>query len=770
MKVLVVGPGGREHAIIRALQRDPSVETVEAAPGNAGIARDVLCHAVDAQDGQAVAALAAERSADLVVIGPEAPLAAGVADAVRAAGIPVFGPSKEAAALEASKAFAKEVMAAAGVPTAEAVHAAEIDQAAQALDRFGAPYVVKDDGLAAGKGVVVTEDRAAALAHAEACFQAGGSVVIEEFLDGPEVSLFVLSDGEHLVPLSPAQDFKRIFDNDEGPNTGGMGAYTPLDWLEGYTETHDDGVTRDFTQIVMDRVAAPTVAEMARRGTPFVGVLYCGLAVTSRGVRVVEFNARFGDPETQAVLERLQTPLGQLLLDCATGSLGADRQLTWRDGYAADVVMAAQNYPESPRKGDVITGVEDAAALENVAVLHAGTATDDDGSLVTAGGRVLAVVGTGSTLAEAVDRAYAGVKRISWPGAQHRTDIASKALAGEIQVGYRAGGSTSESGDGVVVSGSAPAETAPELPGWIHVNSGKVRELYRPAPDSPWADQSVLLMVATDRISAYDHVLEPGIPDKGIILNQLSLWWFNKLAEAGIPNHVVSTEVPEQVAGRAIIVQELDMVPAEAIVRGYLTGSGLAEYRETGTVTGIELPAGLTDGSRLPSPIFTPSTKAEQGDHDENISFAQLQERLGAACTLQASTDGADLARRVRELALNIYTLAEETAREAGVILADTKFEFGLDADGILVLADEVLTPDSSRFWPAEEWERHVAQGKPQPSFDKQYVRNWLTSEASGWDRASGQVPPALPSEVVAATRERYLDAYRRLTGSDLQL
>ena len=745
MKVLVVGPGGREHAIIRALLRDQAVQTVEAAPGNAGIAQDVTCHSIDADDGDAVAALAVERGYDLVVIGPEAPLAAGVADAVRAAGTPVFGPSAQAAELEASKAFAKEIMEAAQVPTAGSVHAEVLSTAESALDRFGAPYVVKDDGLAAGKGVVVTEDRAEAVAHAQACFEAGGSVVIEEFLDGPEVSLFVLSDGEDLVPLSPAQDFKRIFDGGQGPNTGGMGAYTPLDWLEGYTETDDAGTTRDFVGVVMDQVARPTVAEMARRGTPFVGVLYCGLAVTSRGVRVVEFNARFGDPETQAVLERLATPLGQLLMDCAAGTLGQRLQregteLEWRDGYAADVVLAAQNYPDSPRKGDPISGLQEAAELEGVAVLHAGTAraadpTDPDaGPLVTAGGRVLAVVGTGSTLEEAVQRAYAGVEKISWEGAQHRSDIAREALAGQIKV-------------------------APQLPGWVHLSSGKVRELYAPAPGFAWDGEDVMLMVATDRISAYDFALSPGIPEKGRILTQMSLWWFEQLAAEGIPNQVVSTEVPEAVAGRAVIVRRLQMIEAEAIVRGYLTGSGCAEYREQGTVTGIALPEGLKDGSRLPEPIFTPSTKAEQGGHDENISFAQLEQTIGA-----------EQAARLREAALKVYALAEQRAREAGIILADTKFEFGVDAEGQLVLADEVLTPDSSRFWPAESWEQHLAEGAVQPSFDKQYVRNWLTSPASGWDRSAGVAPPALPQDVVTATRERYLDAYQRLTGEALEL
>lgn len=753
MKVLVVGPGGREHAIIRALLRDEAVDTVEAAPGNAGIAQDVTCHAVDANDGAAVAALAAERGYDLVVIGPEAPLAAGVADAVRAAGIPVFGPSAQAARLEASKAFAKEVMEAGGVPTAGAVHATVLPEAEAALDRFGAPYVVKDDGLAAGKGVVVTEDRAEAAAHAQACFEAGGSVVIEEFLDGPEVSLFVLSDGTDLVPLSPAQDFKRIFDGGQGPNTGGMGAYTPLDWLEGYTET-EDGITRDFVGVVMDRVARPTVAEMSRRGTPFVGVLYCGLAVTSRGVRVVEFNARFGDPETQAVLERLATPLGRLLLDCATGSLGEDRELRWREGYAADVVIAAQNYPDSPRRGDVISGLGAAAALEGTAVLHAGTGTDEAGNIITAGGRVLAVVGTGSTLAEAVGRAYAGVEEISWEGAQHRTDIAGEALAGRIKVAPLRDVARTDAD----ASARVPGVAAP-LPGWVHVSSGKVRELYVPAPGSEWDGQEVMLMVATDRISAYDHALSPGIPGKGVILTQLSLWWFERLAAEGIPHHVVSTEVPAAVAGRALIVRRLRMVEAEAIVRGYLTGSGYAEYREQGTVTGIALPGDLRDGSRLPEPIFTPSTKAEQGGHDENISFAALEQTIGA-----------EQAAALREASLKVYALAESTAREAGIILADTKFEFGLDAEGQLVLADEALTPDSSRFWPAETWEQHVQEGRAQPSFDKQYVRNWLTSPDSGWDRDSGIVPPALPEDVVEATRERYLDAYRRLTGQDLTL
>lgn len=422
MKVLVLGPGGREHAIIRALLRDSAVTEVHSAPGNAGIAQDVTVHAVDANDPVAATTLAQELSADLVVVGPEAPLVAGVSDALRAAGFVVFGPSQAAAALEGSKAFAKEVMATAGVPTAMARVVTNEAEAADALDTFGAPHVVKDDGLAAGKGVVVTDDREAALAHAKVCFAAGGTVVIEEFLDGPEVSLFVLSDGTNVVPLSPAQDFKRIFDNDEGPNTGGMGAYTPLPWLpEGFVEE------------VIERVARPTIAEMAHRGTPFVGVLYCGLSVTSRDVRVIEFNARFGDPETQAVLARLRTGLGQLLMAAARGELAEGIELDWDPRTAVDVVIAAENYPDTPRKGDAIDGIEAANALEGVHVDHAGTAAQD-GAIVTAGGRVLAVVALGDDLAAARSLAYQGVELISWDGAQHRSDIALAAAENRIQV------------------------------------------------------------------------------------------------------------------------------------------------------------------------------------------------------------------------------------------------------------------------------------------------------------------------------------------------
>ena len=420
MRILVIGTGAREHAIVRALAADPDVTELHAAPGNPGIGRLAKLHPVNILDGAAVAALAAELGVDLVVVGPEAPLVAGIGDAIRAAGIPCFGPSGEAAALEGSKAFAKDVMAAASVPTAMAHVCTTLDQVAEALDSFGAPYVVKDDGLAAGKGVVVTDDRAAALEHAATCVaKPGGVVVIEEFLDGPEISLFCLSDGVAVVPLEPAQDFKRALDADAGPNTGGMGAYSPLPWAPA-----------DLVDEVLERVARPTIEEMYRRGTPFVGVLYCGLALTGRGLRVIEFNARFGDPETQSVLARLETPLGHLLLAAATGTLADEPLLRWRNVVAVTVVIAAHGYPEAPRGGDPITGVEHAEEHCGVHVLHAGTALAD-GVVVSSGGRVLSVVGVGASLAEARAAAYAGVDCIDLPGSHHRGDIALAASEGE---------------------------------------------------------------------------------------------------------------------------------------------------------------------------------------------------------------------------------------------------------------------------------------------------------------------------------------------------
>ncbi|MFD3377118.1 MULTISPECIES: phosphoribosylamine--glycine ligase [unclassified Streptomyces] len=418
MKVLVIGGGAREHALCRSLSLDPDVTALHCAPGNAGIAEVAELHQVDALDGKAVAALATELGAGLVVVGPEAPLVAGVADAVREAGIPVFGPSKEAAELEGSKAFAKDVMAGAGVPTARSYVCTNPDEVEEALDAFGAPYVVKDDGLAAGKGVVVTADLDKAREHANACER----VVIEEFLDGPEVSLFAITDGVTVVPLQPAQDFKRALDGDEGPNTGGMGAYSPLPWAD-----------PKLVEEVMQTVLQPTVDEMRRRGAPFSGLLYAGLAITSRGVRVIEFNARFGDPETQVVLARLKTPLSGILLAAADGTLADLEPLRWSADAAVTVVIASHNYPDTPRTGDPIEGLDDVAAQDapHAYVLHAGTRRDGD-AIVSAGGRVLSVTASGKDLTQARARAYEAVNRIHLDGGQHRTDIAAK-VAGAVQ-------------------------------------------------------------------------------------------------------------------------------------------------------------------------------------------------------------------------------------------------------------------------------------------------------------------------------------------------
>ncbi len=418
MRVLVIGGGGREHALVRALAADPAVSELHAAPGNPGMAGQAELHPVAATDERDVIRLARRLSADLVVIGPEAPLVAGVADALRQAAIPVFGPDAAGARIEGSKAFAKDVMAAAGIPTAAARVAVTPAEAAAALDSFGSPYVVKDDALAAGKGVVVTEDRSAALAHAAACDR----VVIEDYLDGPEVSLFAVADGRTAVPLMAAQDFKRALDGDRGPNTGGMGAYLPLPWAP-------PGLADE----AMETVIRPAIAELARRGAPYRGLLYAGLALTSKGIKVVEFNARFGDPETQVVLDRLATPLAGLLHAAAAGDLGGAPALSWHPGAAVTVVIAAEGYPAAPAGGDVITvGELPAGALPAGSggyLLHAGTARDGD-RLVTAGGRVLNAVGSGPDLAAARAAAYAVAECVRFRGCWYRRDIAEQASAG----------------------------------------------------------------------------------------------------------------------------------------------------------------------------------------------------------------------------------------------------------------------------------------------------------------------------------------------------
>jgi phosphoribosylamine--glycine ligase len=410
MKILLVGSGGREHALALGLQADSACTELHVAPGNPGIAEFAEVHSLAVTDNAAIATLAQSLGVDLVVIGPEVPLVNGAADAVRAIGIPVFGPSKAAAQLEGSKDFAKGVMRDAGVPTAHSFTCTTESEIVAALDSFGAPYVVKDDGLAAGKGVVVTDDRELALKHALACDR----VVIEEFLDGPEISLFGISDGRNILAMQPAQDFKRAYDNDEGPNTGGMGAYSPLPWAP-----------ENIVEDTYEKVLAPMVAEMAARGTPFVGLLYAGLALTKSGIRVIEFNARFGDPETQVLIPRLQTPLATLLYNAATDNLD-DTVLNWRDESAVTVVLASEGYPESPKVGATI----DIPTCMDTTIYHAGT-TRSDNNLISSGGRVLTITGLGSDLKEARDKAYSTIAKVLLDNSFFRSDIALAASEGK---------------------------------------------------------------------------------------------------------------------------------------------------------------------------------------------------------------------------------------------------------------------------------------------------------------------------------------------------
>ena len=411
MKILLVGSGGREHALGVGLQADPACTELYVAPGNPGIAQFAKCHPLVITDNQAILELAQQLEVELVVVGPEVPLVNGVADLLRAAGIAVFGPSKAAAQLEGSKNFAKEVMRDAGVPTAHSFTCTTQHEIEIALDAFDAPYVVKDDGLAAGKGVVVTNDRQEALEHALACKR----VVIEEYLDGPEVSLFGISDGTTIVPMQPAQDFKRALDGDQGPNTGGMGAYSPLPWAPS-----------DIIEDTYKQVLAPMIAEMAARGTPFVGLLYAGLALTDHGTRVIEFNARFGDPETQVLIPLLKTPLATLLYKAATKNLNGTT-LEWKEDSAVTVVLAAEGYPATPKSGGAITGF---SSIDNVQIYHAGTSATEQG-VVASGGRVVTVTGIGEDLTEARNRAYRAISQIRLAGSFYRTDIALNASVAE---------------------------------------------------------------------------------------------------------------------------------------------------------------------------------------------------------------------------------------------------------------------------------------------------------------------------------------------------
>lgn len=422
MHILVLGSGAREHAIADALLADPAGHTVVVSPGNDGIAETAdVVDLGDITDGDDVSAYALAHDVDLVVVGPEAPLVAGVADAVRERGIPIFGPARAAAQLEGSKAFAKRIMAEANVPTGRSLRAGTLAEVEAALDLLGSPHVVKADGLAAGKGVLVTSDRSAALSHATRYLE-DGPVLLEEFLPGDEVSLFFLADGHDVLPLTPAQDYKRLRDGDEGPNTGGMGAYSPLPWL-----ADSFGDERTFVQRVLDEVALPVVRQLEIEGTPFIGLLYCGLIVDGSDIRVIEFNARFGDPETQVVLPRLVTPVPELLLAAATGRLHSVPWPAFDDRACVGVVLASAGYPESPIIGRPIGGLADALRVPETRIDHAATRwSEEHGMMLTSGGRVITVVSRGDDFAEARARAYEAVGRIELEGAQIRSDIATR--------------------------------------------------------------------------------------------------------------------------------------------------------------------------------------------------------------------------------------------------------------------------------------------------------------------------------------------------------
>jgi len=416
VRILVLGNGAREHAIIKSLLIDPNVKTIIAAPGNAGIAQDVETFDINLDDIKEISEFAVLQQIDLVIVGPEKPLVLGISDAIRARGIACFGPSEEAAQLESSKSFAKDIMNAANVPTAKSFTCISINEVIVALEQFGAPYVVKNDGLAGGKGVVVTENMEEAISHAESCLQELNSkVVIEEFLKGSEISLFCITDGKTVLALDAAQDYKRVGDNNTGLNTGGMGAYSPLDWAP-----------KDLKEQTVNQIAMPVINEMNRRGISFSGLLYVGLVLTENGLKVIEFNVRFGDPETQVLIPLLETPLATLLLKAATGALD-DVVLSWKEASAVTVVLAAEGYPNAPKLNGEITKLPN---ISNSQIFHAGTSIVGS-NLVSSGGRVLSVTGIGADLTESRDRAYRAISQIDLVGSFYRNDIAFNASVAE---------------------------------------------------------------------------------------------------------------------------------------------------------------------------------------------------------------------------------------------------------------------------------------------------------------------------------------------------
>lgn len=748
MKVLVLGSGAREHAIALSLISDADVYV---SPGNYGTGQCAQNIQLDITNPKRVLEFVRKEGIDLVVVGPEAVIVAGVTDLLQEEGVLVFGPSSQAGKIESSKHFAKEIMRTAGILTARSVLCSSKEEVLNALGLFAPPFVIKADGLAGGKGVIVTPQEEQAIRHALDYLPAG-PVLVEEYLDGFEVSLFCFSDGARVIPMVPAQDFKRLYDDDHGPNTGGMGAYTPVPYIIDRFNSEDH-----FMQKVCEEIAQPLVNAMNSAGAPFVGLLYCGLIVTASGIKVVEFNSRFGDPETQVVLQRLKTPLLEPLLACARGDLST-LQLEFSKDSAVCVVLTAQGYPECVVTGGPVKGI--AKASKHATVLHAATGEPplavypEEGEVldpVVTGGRVLNVVAKGNDIVQARERAYAAIGCIELDGAYYRKDIARLAAAKAAVLSSATLGSDTnpisfmyfkkEKNEDKNDGGDLLKEVdfaGVEIPGYKFYRQGKVRTLFESL------DGKNCLIVASDRVSAFDRILEPILPKKGEILTRISRMWFQKIAkEIDIRVHIDEEEgwekaIPEEIQNRTMKVKKLQMYPIECVVRGYLCGSVLKEYQERGTVCDMPVSPGLVLGSKFSHTMFTPSFKKDIGD--VNITFTGAMGIVGE-----------DTANTLCDLSLKIYAYASRLLEKVGLILADTKFEFGIDESGTVHLADEVLTPDSSRYWDMEEYTKAFAEGRLPQGYDKQIVRNWLKST---WDGVS-PIPP-LSQPLLADLIEKY--------------